>query len=387
MDRGWVTSLFDGISVRVWLSQLQDRIWKLTRSLRYSGTRHKPDSCPTILFFYYPNAIAESQFYPFHLYRKALLKRLGLHVSAVPLVSASKLNIVDSSYVKLVVIQTHFRIKPEQLDDILSQIKTKFQSAQIVYFDWFAPSDLRLFSLIEPYVDRYVKKTVFTDHDQYRTPHFGDTNLMDYYGKLYQCDHQCQQYQIPQSVDKKLMTGVGFISSPYLHSLFSHASLPPGIHRPIDLNARFATRGSGWYLAMRSAALNEALSLSPEYLIASGSLSRAKYLIELGSSKLTFSPFGYGEICWRDYEAIALGSLLIKPNMAHLKVNPDIFVPYETYIPVAWDFSDFKEKVVYYLNHPEERTRITRNAFAVGSQFVREKNFVDHVNKLIAPVV
>jgi hypothetical protein len=386
MDRGWVKSFFDGISARVWLSQFQDKIWRLTRSLRYASTRHKPDGRPTILFMYYPNAIAESQLYPFHLYRKTLLKRLGLRVIAVPLASASKLNIVDFSNVKLVAIQTHFRISPEQLVDILSLIRTTFHSAQIVYFDWFAPSDLRLFSLIEPYVNRYVKKTVFVNYDQYRAPYFGDTNLMDYYGNLYPCDHQFHQYQIPKSVDKKLMTGVGFISSPYLHSLFSRSSLPEEGDRPIDVNARFATRGSGWYLAMRSEALNAALSLSPEYLVVSGSISRAKYLIELGSSKLTFSPFGYGEICWRDYEAIALGSLLIKPDMGHLKVNPDIFVPYETYIPVAWDFSDFEEKVVYYLNHPEERARITKNAFAVGSQFVRKKAFVDHVNELIEPV-
>ena len=39
-------------------------------------------------------------------------------------------------------------------------------------------------------------------------------------------------------------------------------------------------------------------------------------------SKLCFSPFGYGEVCWRDFEAMSTGAVLVKPDMSHLQARP-----------------------------------------------------------------
>jgi hypothetical protein len=39
----------------------------------------------------------------------------------------------------------------------------------------------------------------------------------------------------------------------------------------------------------------------------------------LTNSKLCFSPFGYGELCWRDIEGLSDGGCLIKPDMGHLQ--------------------------------------------------------------------
>ena len=84
-------------------------------------------------------------------------------------------------------------------------------------------------------------------------------------------------------------------------------------------------------------------------------LPRKEYLAELGRSKMCFSPFGYGEVCWRDFEAMMTGSLLLKPDVRHLVTDPDVFIPGETYIPIAWDFSDLAEKVEYYLRNEERK--------------------------------
>ena len=37
------------------------------------------------------------------------------------------------------------------------------------------------------------------------------------------------------------------------------------------------------------------------------------------------SPFGWGEICFRDFESIILGKLLIKPNCDHITLG-QIFI-------------------------------------------------------------
>ena len=39
-------------------------------------------------------------------------------------------------------------------------------------------------------------------------------------------------------------------------------------------------------------------------------------------SRICISPFGYGEICWRDFEAILCGCLVVKPDMSHVETNP-----------------------------------------------------------------
>ena len=371
-----------GLYLRVWLSQLQEKRWNLARSTKYRAPKKGLSNPLTLLFLYYPNAIAESQLYPFHLYRQRLSKLFDLELKACPIDSWGLLGTIESWQPKIIIIQSHFHIDHQHLASVCGQLKARYPTAKIIFFDWFAASDLRLAAAVEPFVELYVKKTLFVDVDRYRASYFGDTNLMDYYGNLYQCQHKRQQYSVPKGIDMKLTLGVGFISGPYLHSLFSWPELPK-TKRSIDLNARFATRGSDWYSAMRSAALRKALGLSADYAVAHGSLPRARYLRELGQSKLTFSPFGYGEICWRDYEAMALGSLLLKPDMSHLKVSPNIFIPYETYIPLAWDFSDFDEKVIHYLNSPIERLRIIRNAFEVGQQFIQQEKFIEHVKGLI----
>jgi hypothetical protein len=97
------------------------------------------------------------------------------------------------------------------------------------------------------------------------------------------------------------------------------------------------------------------------------------YISELINSKLCISPFGYGEVCWRDFEAILAGSLLIKPDMSHLVTKPNIYIPYETYVPINWDYSDLEEKCIYYIENQKERYKITSNARAVWDNFIQEK--------------
>jgi hypothetical protein len=88
-----------------------------------------------------------------------------------------------------------------------------------------------------------------------------------------------------------------------------------------------------------------------------------RYDAELHDAKIVLSPFGWGEVCFRDFEAVRAGALLLKPDMSHLKTWPDIYIPGETYIPLDWDGGDLLEKVICYLEDEKERRRIAENAF------------------------
>ena len=74
-------------------------------------------------------------------------------------------------------------------------------------------------------------------------------------------------------------------------------------------------------------------------------IPRDEYLTELGNSKSIISPFGWGEVCLRDFEAFIFGATLLKPSMEHLITYPNIYIPNETYIPINWDFSNLVEVV------------------------------------------
>jgi hypothetical protein len=74
-------------------------------------------------------------------------------------------------------------------------------------------------------------------------------------------------------------------------------------------------------------------------------LSQQEYYQRMFSSKIVLAPFGYGEMAPRDLEAAMFGSVLIKPDMSYIDTAPNVFVPYETYIPCAHDFSDLADKI------------------------------------------
>ena len=91
-------------------------------------------------------------------------------------------------------------------------------------------------------------------------------------------------------------------------------------------------------------------------------------------SKCTLSPFGMGELCFRDFEIIQYGSVMIKPDMSKIITHPNIYIPYETYVPCTLDWSDLPEKIDWIKSNPEQCKQITENARQiVKNSFTIEK--------------
>ena len=115
-------------------------------------------------------------------------------------------------------------------------------------------------------------------------------------------------------------------------------------------------------------------------------VAQDEYYREILTSKICVSPFGYGEICWRDFEAILCGCLVIKPDMSHIKTCPDIFIPYKTYIPVEWDYSDLEAQCRSILGNDDLRNQIVENAKRKLFDFYENEIFVDIVAGLLSKV-
>ena len=104
-------------------------------------------------------------------------------------------------------------------------------------------------------------------------------------------------------------------------------------------------------------------------------------------SILTISPFGYGELCFRDFEAFMSGTILLKPDMSHLSTWPNFYLKNITYVPFSWDLADIEEIVKKILQDKEYYKFIAINGqknyqkFTISSE--AKYLFYQHFEKLI----
>ncbi|PIE07388.1 MAG: hypothetical protein CSA74_08395 [Rhodobacterales bacterium] len=353
------------------------------RKHRY-GAAFDPGAAERLLLVTLPERIPGSQIFPFHFYAGDLRAAYGADVSELHLedfLSGAR-KVTGAS---VVAFQTGFDLDEDLRDRILARIRETSPDARVVYLDWFAPTDLRFAAMLGAHVDLYVKKHLLRDRSHYGQETFGDTNLMDYYGRRAGLDHEPVRFAIPEGFFDKLMVGPSFATADFILPTLDRATLPAG-DRPIDLHARIAVGGTPWYQFMRGEcdAAARALKQGPEGLnvVTGTGIRHDQFLAELRSSKVCFSAFGYGEVCWRDYEAIQNGAVLLKQDMSHMETRPDVFVPGETYVPVRWDLADFEDKVRALVADPKRCAEIARNALDVLTDYARNGGFV----KQMAPL-
>ena len=99
--------------------------------------------------------------------------------------------------------------------------------------------------------------------------------------------------------------------------------------------------------------------ISNNKLFVTGQLSNWEYIKESSSFRGMLSPFGWGEICYRDFESALYRNVLIKPSMEHLLTWPNIYQPF-TYFKLDWDFNNLDDldefissnnQIIYYINN------------------------------------
>lgn len=321
-----------------------------------------------------PERIPQSQIYPFHFYKKELRRDYNLELREENMEDVLAGNPVVATGATVVAFQTPFNISDSDLYKLVNRLRDLNPGARMVYLDWFSPLDLRNADRMGTFIDYYIKKHVFRDRDRYGQATQGDTNLTDYYGQRIGLTDPMVQHSIPAGFLEKLIVGPSFLTAPcIMPDLLKERSFASD--RPIDLHARFATQGTPWYCAMRNDAKAALALVSDLSVVHEGTISLHKFLLEMRHSKLCFSPFGYGEVCWRDYEAIMTGAVLVKPDMSHVETDPNIFIPWETYVPLRWDLSDFEETVRRLCADQNLRERIADNAFSILQNWLKSNNF------------
>lgn len=252
-----------------------------------------------------------------------------------------------------------------------------------------------------PYVDLYFKKQLLADRDLYLNSIYGGRIFVQFYhettGIQDEQFHSLNYKPLPQAQLNKLRlawnVGVGdlhgfhgirkYIEFNRMNAMELYA---PHNERCYDIHYRGSAYKTGGYqrrLTVEKLKNMHNIKLPDKF---TEKIPRDVYVNEVENSKAIVSPFGYGEICTRDFEAFAYGCILIKPDVSHMETFPNWYIDGETYKSIKWDYSDFEEVIEDVINNYDKYISIAmkgQNLFRKMRSDDGKKLFAEHlVNEL-----
>ncbi len=325
-------------------------------------------------------------------WRKSL-RKIGLEVIGRTIVRGDAIGpAIESSRADIVAIAPHFSESALTLCRTLAPIHAKRNRPAIVLLDTFDQSSSPLLGVL-PFVDRYAKKVLLRDRRSYLHPTgpsgFIFTDYLERELKYPLYGWTFGSVAPDEASLGKLVLGWGFgASSVWKRRAWAGCLLGKSwSHRRIDVNIRFAVPADadagGWYARYRAqmrdtvnAALRGISTTSPERI------GLREYRREQRDSRIVVSPFGYGELCLRDLEAIFAGALLVKPSVDHLEASPNVYEAGVTYRPVAWDGSDIGAVVRDSLAQPQECIKMIRAGRQKMWDYLFERGWLKDVERV-----
>jgi hypothetical protein len=328
----------------------------------------------------------------FQMYRDELLRKLGITVEQITCMGLVEIErAIRERPADLALVMVSWTVSRDQMLEFFRRLHELPGRPRIAFMDYYAPSGSPYFTIL-PYVDCYVKRQVLKDRSQYLEDMKGGTMITDFLAN--QLDYDLDGWNFGIKPDPgllhKVVVGWNLGVTPRYRKLLK-LTQPLAFAwklRPISIHRRFTPvprdRKREWYEEYRSMTFEKLKGLEGKrQMTGTGRVHHRVYLLELLASKLVVSPFGWGEVCFRDYDAVTAGALLIKPSMEHLVTHPDIYKPHETYVPVRWDLEDLTATCDYYLDHPAEAIRIIRNAQMALRNYFEEGGFVEDVRRFL----
>jgi hypothetical protein len=264
----------------------------------------------------------------------------------------------------------------EKMKMELLALKKNFK--KVVYFDDSAATSVILFNMFE-YIDEYWKRSIFKNLDLYTKTLYGGHLFSDYYHDKHNINDGSESFfnQTSNGADltklkvawnigigafpigknnilnreyakiRKLITGLSAIPSiipvrgaikVYINAMKSELEKDINIkQKKKSISGRFE---SGIYrnsIGQQRVIMQEKIKNKNIFL--TGKIDRWSFTQEAFSVRGMLSPFGWGEVCYRDFEAAIGGAVLIKPDMSHVETWPNIFTN-NSYIPLSWDLNE-----------------------------------------------
>ena len=237
--------------------------------------------------------------------------------------------------------------------------------------------------------DLYIKKHAYADLSDYTRERAGKSNLTDYvateFGTSFADNIIPRSGGIDATEAAKVVVGWNIALDDKIYDLSRDLTPPDAAAKDIDLSCRASVAPDVWTYPMRNAAVEALRGLEGRWRVHApvDRVPQDEYYREMMRSRMSVSPYGFGELCWRDFECILCGAVLVKPDMRHLRTAPDLFVPGETYVPVAWDFSDLEAACRPYLEDEARRARMAERARTVLLEALGPDWFLDRFGEVM----
>lgn len=298
---------------------------------------------------------------------------------------------IDSKYFYKSFLDNNF----EKISRTLDKIKKKCK--KLIYCD--NEASLFINRKIYKHIDYYLKSKLPTDKNYYSKKYYGLRVYTDFYNKNFKVTDQKENYSDildGLELNKNILgwnNGICDYSlySNYKRKIFSYT------HSKFILNFKLKKLKKINKLSARIGQTynRETINFQRNYLIQNlknftetKRINKRNYFKEISESYSSISPFGWGEICYRDFEIFLNESMLIKPSMDHIQTWPNYYRDKETYIKFNWDFSDF-EKIISLIENKDYCSEIARNGHKYFMNFFNEdgkekfsKYFENILNKI-----
>ena len=209
----------------------------------------------------------------------------------------------------------------------------------------------------------YWKGQILRKKNEYMKSHYGGRLFTDYYRNKFKVKDKNEQKTVPvkslKLLNKIIVSwNMGLVDHGYyshikqkLFSIFNNKLLifnstnyySPMNQRSKNISCRIGTDYARETVQFQRKKISKILKQYTKI----EKISRFKYLNEIKNSKFVFSPFGWGELCPRDFETFLYGGILMKPEMKTIQTWPNWYIPYETYLPVSWKLNNLKNRLTY----------------------------------------
>ncbi|MAY90951.1 MAG: hypothetical protein CMN00_07245 [Rickettsiales bacterium] len=270
---------------------------------------------------------------------------------------------------------------------ILKTINKIKEKKRVVWFDLRDSAGTTQFEVL-PYVDFYIKKQIYNDLDVYKEDIYGGRMYSDYYNKYFNIqDSQIYKMKkldikfkdkihvgwnigvrnfknIPPS---RFMKYLSFFNEKYKllgikKKLFEFIN--PDKDRNINLIGSFSKnidRNSVRFQRELFEKKINRLSLKKKTNL-TAKVPIREYYRNLYNAKVLISLYGWGEVCYKEFEASIFGCCFVMPNMSNIITWPNIYKPRVTYLPIKWDLSDINDVVSLLIDNPELRFKLVKNS-------------------------
>lgn len=299
---------------------------------------------------------------------------------------------IDSKYFYKNFLQNNFEV----VSNILRNMKKKCK--KLIYCD--NEASLFINSNIYKHVDYYLKSKLPSDKNYYFKKYYGLRIYTDFYNEKFNITDKNENYSYilnEAQISKNILgwnNGICDYSlySNYKRKVFSYTNFK------FILNFKVKKSKKTKRLSARIGQTydRETINFQRDYLIKNlksfvqtNRVNKKEYFKEISESYSSLSPFGWGEICYRDFEIFLNESMLIKPSMDHIQTWPNYYLDKETYIKFKWDFSDF-DKIINLIDNKDYCSHIARNGHKYFMNFFNDdgkKLFSDYFENILNKII